>query len=234
MQRAESVHGGVQAVAAAALLCLGAGLVWTVVDLPLESTGLAPMVQSRLEESGVSSPVTAVLLNFRGYDTLLEVVVLTMALTSVWSLRAPSKRLAGAPGAALTAAVSLLTPLMIVVGGYLLWKGTSQPGGAFHAGAVIAAAGVLLLLSEMPALRVRRQWLVRAGAASGVAVFVGVGLGCLAAGMRFLEYPPGWSKPLIVVVEAASSVSIALILAGVFASNPRVLTRGYDQPNEGA
>jgi multisubunit Na+/H+ antiporter MnhB subunit len=30
--------------------------------------------------------VTAVLLNFRGYDTLLEIAVLTVALVGVWAL----------------------------------------------------------------------------------------------------------------------------------------------------
>ena len=39
-----------------------------------------------METSGVRNPVTAVLLNFRGYDTLLEMGVLLVALLGVWSL----------------------------------------------------------------------------------------------------------------------------------------------------
>ena len=41
----------------------------------LAAPGLTGHVQHRLSESGTAWPVTAVLLNFRGYDTLLETFV---------------------------------------------------------------------------------------------------------------------------------------------------------------
>ncbi len=232
MSSADSVHVAVRGVAAVAISALAAGLIWVVVDRPADPLGLAAAVQQNLEATGVGNPVTAVLLNFRAYDTLLEVVVLSLALAGVWSLRAPTESLAGPAGATLTTVVALLTPLMMIVGGYLLWRGTSEPGGAFQAGAVVASSGVLLLLSELPALRARRHWLVRLAIAAGALVFIGVGLGCVVAGARFLEYPPGWAKWLILTVETVSTVSIALILAGVFASNPRVLTSGYEESHE--
>jgi hypothetical protein len=40
----------------------------------------AVAVESKLHQSGVKNPVTAVLLNFRDYDTLLELTVLLLAL----------------------------------------------------------------------------------------------------------------------------------------------------------
>ncbi|QDG53005.1 sodium:proton antiporter [Persicimonas caeni] len=226
--RASSVSWPIRLLAAVALLAVGSAVAWTIITTP-DSPGLAEPVGAQLENIGVSNPVTAVLLDLRAYDTLLEVVVLFMALVAVWSLRAPSRSLAGPASAALRSVVSLLTPLMIIVGGYLLWKGAFAPGGAFQAGAVIASAGVLLLLSELPALRTRRMVALRTGVAAGVFVFAGIGLGCIAVGARFLEYPDGWSKTLILVIEAVSTVSIALVLVGVFAGNPHVLTSGYDE-----
>lgn len=228
-----SVSGGVRLLAAAGLAIVGAAVVWAIVTTP-DSPGLAEPVVAQLEPIGVGNPVTAVLLDLRAYDTLLELVVLSLALMAVWSLQAPSRSLAGPAGEALHSVGSLLTPLMIIVGGYLLWLGGDAPGGAFQAGAVVASAGVLLLLSEMPALSTRRRTLVRTGVAAGVSVFAGVGLGCMALGGLFLQYPDGWSKALILLIEAAGTVSIALVLVGVFASNPYVLTRGYDtEPTEG-
>ena len=44
---------------------------------------LPEAVAAHMAESGVEHPVTAVLLNFRGYDTLLEVAVLLLALLGV-------------------------------------------------------------------------------------------------------------------------------------------------------
>jgi hypothetical protein len=48
--------------------------------------GLRRDVTEALPRSGVENPVTAVLLNFRAWDTLLESVVLLAALIGVWSL----------------------------------------------------------------------------------------------------------------------------------------------------
>jgi multisubunit Na+/H+ antiporter MnhB subunit len=40
-----------------------------------------------MPESGVDHPVTAVLLNFRSYDTLLEIAVLLLAVVVALALR---------------------------------------------------------------------------------------------------------------------------------------------------
>jgi len=70
------------------ILALAAGLGYTVLSLPDQAHGLQNAVAGQLKNSGVSNPVTAVLLNFRGYDTLLEMVALLLALLGVWSLGA--------------------------------------------------------------------------------------------------------------------------------------------------
>jgi len=57
---------------------------------------------SGAEGSGIKNVVTAVLLDFRGYDTLLEISVLMLATVAVFSLRDTpdilGRRLAGSPG----------------------------------------------------------------------------------------------------------------------------------------
>ena len=73
----------------AAVLAFGV-LSWALLDLPGDPAGLAQEAYRSLEQSGVSNPVTAVLLNYRGYDTLLEIAVLLLAIVAVWSLRSVS------------------------------------------------------------------------------------------------------------------------------------------------
>ncbi len=68
-------------------LALLAALGWAVLSLPSRPAGLTAASLAKLPESGVTNPVTAVLLNYRGYDTLLEVGVLLLAIVAVWSLR---------------------------------------------------------------------------------------------------------------------------------------------------
>lgn len=196
------------------LVAIAAGLGMALLQGPL-APGLAAVVDEQLDHSGVENPVTAVLLNFRGYDTLLEIAVLTAALVGVWALQPRSKAVIRAPSPVLVGLTSILTPLIPVVCAYLLWAGASRPGGAFQAGAVLASLGVLLILSGRWQLRspdLGFRW----GAISGLATFLAVAVGSMAVGGLFLEYPPAWAGGLILLVEAFATVSIAVILTGLF------------------
>ena len=140
---------------------------WAVLSLPREPTGLTAEVAGQLHRSGVTNPVTAVLLNFRGYDTLLEIGVLLVALFGVLFLgQLPRTAALGGPPRSggqdvLRAFAVLVTPVGIVLAAYLLWVGAYAPGGAFQAGAVLAGVGVLLLLTGA------RSWRGCAGVCCG-------------------------------------------------------------------
>ncbi|TVQ95065.1 MAG: sodium:proton antiporter [Chromatiaceae bacterium] len=192
------------------------GLATAVLSLPPVAPGLGAVVTEHLPASGVEHPVTAVLLNFRGYDTLLELAVLWLALLAVWSLTpAP---LAHEPTAnpMLAALNQLLAPLMILVAGYLLWNGGHAPGGAFQAGAVLGATGVLLHLSGRRLPRAVDGWPLRLALLLGVALFSLIGLAVMAGGAPFLTYPPASAGGLILAIEAAATLSIAATLAALF------------------
>ena len=168
--------------------------------------------------SGVESPVTAVLLNFRGYDTLLEVMVLLMAVVGVWSLtRAPFPGKPIEPGPVQLAVVRLLTPLMVLFAFYLVWKGSSLAGGAFQGGAVLGGACVLMLVSELPWIKNIPSRHLRIGLLAGPFVFLGTAILCLILEGTFLAYPQGWAGSLLLLIETACAVSIGLTLACLFA-----------------
>ncbi len=208
-----------------ALSLLTAGLLtWSVLSLPDPAPGLGARVHAELSRSGVESPVTAVLLNFRGYDTLLEIGVLLLAALGCLALRGgrpPGPFLLISPaGPVLSALTHLLVPLMVMVSGYLLWAGEHAPGGAFQAGAVLGAAGVLLLLGEKIGPHALPAWLQRGLLGVGFAVFLAVAAGVMSGGRGFLEYPPAWAGTLIVFLEAVLTLSIGLTLMTLFAANP--------------
>ena len=197
---------------------LGAILAWAVLSLPVPPVDLPAQVQRELPNSGVTNPVTAVLLNFRSYDTLLEIGVLLLAVVGVWSLRlAPwpvRQRWTDRP--VLTMLVRLLVPVMVVVAGYLLWAGSSQPGGAFQAGAILAAIGELLLLAALIQTANRRGWPIRIALTLGFAVFLAVAVGVVALGGNLLEYPSGLALRLILLIETMLTISIGFTLALLF------------------
>ena len=173
-------------------------------------------VAAQLSASGVEHPVTAVLLNFRGYDTLLEIAVLLLALIVILAsgLDAASDR-SRAFGSILQTLARLAAPLMIVVAVYLLWAGAFRPGGAFQAGAVLAAGAVLLHLTGLlPSWRAPTLTL-RWGLTAGFLIFLAIAVGLLAQG-ALLRYPPAQAGMWILLIEAGLTLSLGLILAGLF------------------
>lgn len=204
-------------LAMALLLILNAGLAYSILSLPDTGAGLTPLVTMQLEHSGVKNPVTAVLLNYRGYDTLLEVFVLLLALLSVWSMGTSQQQPEASPGPVLDNLMRLLAPVLILVAAYLLWVGADAPGGAFQAGSVLAAAGVLLLLSgwRLPTRLLDRP--LRIVLIAGPAVFIATALATLLSSGRLLQFAPDWAGVLILLIETFATHSIGVTLAALFA-----------------
>ncbi len=194
-----------------------AALIAAIIVLPPPGVRLPPQVLANLAASGVEHPVTAVLLNFRGYDTLLEMSVLLIALCGMLAAGAGRER-AGydGPGEPVVRALARrAAPLMVLAAVYLLWAGAHRAGGAFPAGAVLAAALVLLNLARLvPAWAGPGRWL-RLGFTGGSLLFVALAV-VLSGRGSLLQYPRHLAGALILLVESALMISLGLILAGLF------------------
>jgi len=184
---------------------------------------LPAAVADALARSGVDNPVTAVLLNFRSYDTLLEVAVLVIAGLTALSLgrasavAAPSGR---SGDVLLHALLRWFVPLMLVLAAYLVWVGAHRSGGAFQAGAVIAGAGVLMRLAGAPLALLAAGPVLPVGLVVGLAVFLGAALlGAVTSG-TLLAYPEPLAGAIILVVEIVLTLSIATVLLELFVSGP--------------
>ena len=201
-------------------VALLAVLAFAVLDLGDEPTGLTSNVMERIDDSGVAHPPTAVLLNFRAYDTWLEVAVLLLAAWGALALRQatrlPEQPAARSPGPVLDWLVRILAPLAIVTGVYLLWRGTDAPGGAFQAGAVIGAALVLLRLSGYRSVGLLSAFWLRGSLLAGFAGFLVVATALFLAGWSFLEYPPDQAGLLIVIVELLITWTVAVSFVALF------------------
>jgi multisubunit Na+/H+ antiporter MnhB subunit len=212
----------------AALLCtlLFAALAAAVLWLPVRP-GLTAGVQQALAATGVGNPVTAVLLNLRGYDTLLETVVLLSALLAVWSLAADGAW-GGRPGlrdharrdGMLASFGRLLPPAGLLVGVHLFWAGADAPGGAFQAATVLSAVWLLAIMAGVarPAPVTSRSQ--RALLVAGPLVFLLVAMAALPFG-GLLVYPPAWAKALVLLVESSLTLSLAVTL-GLLVMGPPV------------
>ena len=206
----------VRAIAAIGVLTLTCILGWTVWTLPPYSNRMVALVSATMPISGVDNPVTAVLLNFRGYDTLLEIGVLMLAAIGVLSV-APSAvmRSGSVPSPILILLLRVLLPFIVIVSGYLLWIGKYAPGGAFQAGAVLAAGGILFAVVTGRSNPLTGKAIPLA-MGIGLLVFIIVALATMVARGNYLHYPVSLAGPLILVIEAAATMSIAIVLIIMF------------------
>lgn len=210
---------GFGAVVAALVTALGIA----ISTLPTEAAGLTNPVARELDQSGVQNPVTAVLLNFRGYDTMLELAVMLMAMLGARALTDSGSIAHPKPGdwqvsPVLPGFIHVMAPLMIVVAGYLLWVGGHAPGGAFQAGAVLAALGVLLRLAGSAWSRELSESAERWLLISGLAIFLAIGFGTISTERHLLEFSPRIAKWLILLIEVVATLSIAAILLALYGS----------------
>jgi multisubunit Na+/H+ antiporter MnhB subunit len=202
-------------------------LMWVAVDLAQHGQGLQTEVAANLQESGAQNPVTAVLLSFRGYDTLLETVVLLIALVCVWSLT-PDSKWGGRPGVrqrvlpdgVLATFGRFLPPFGLLVGTYLVWIGGTAPGGAFQGATVLAAVWLLTIMAGVTVPPSTTQRWLRWAVIGGPLLFIGIGAAGLAFG-AFLAYPPQHLKVTVFIIEVGLALSISLILALLLLGPPR-------------
>lgn len=217
---------GTQIAAGLLSALAAAGLAAVVLHPAVPAPSLASLAAESIDKVGLGNPVTAVLLAYRSLDTLLEKVVLVLALIGVWALT-PDAFWGGAPGSlrarhasgALDLLARVLPPFGILVGIYLVWNGADHPGGTFQGGTVLAAMWLLVMMAglrEPPEIRLQ---LLRRLVVFGPAVFIAVGFAGIWMSGWFLSFPPDYAKPIIVAVEAALALSIAVIL-GLLVAGP--------------
>lgn len=109
---------------------------------------------------GGTNVVNVILVDFRGFDTLGEIVVLALAGLGIYSmlqgftLPAPANDITGREWSRdihpimLQTFTRLLMPLMIMVAFYILLRGHNLPGGGFIAGLIASVALIVMYLSN--------------------------------------------------------------------------------------
>jgi multisubunit Na+/H+ antiporter MnhB subunit len=209
----------VRIVAAIVSAAVTAGLCAVVLSLPLPPPTLAGEVARGLPGTNLGNPVTAVLMVFRALDTVLETVVVLLALIGVWALVPETDRPTEPPlplpnrGASpMIFLARVLVPFGLLFAAYQVWAGADTPGGKFQGAAVLAAMVLLLILSGLVAAPSRNSRRIQAMLLVGPFVFLAVGVAGFPLTGFFLGYPPGLEKPVIILVEVVSTISIATTL----------------------
>ena len=159
---------------------------------------------------GSANIVTAIVVTYRGLDTLGEVTVLFLAATIVGLVLAQgvhTEHRARTPvGELLTTGTRFLVPLILLLGVYVFVNGHLTPGGGFQGGAIVASGMLLLLLADP--LKQFSHGLISVIESLAGLLYVAIGLAGLFLAGGFLD---NRFLPLGTLGELASAGAIPLI-----------------------
>lgn len=174
--------------------------------------------ENTAEEVGTANIVTAIVVTYRGLDTLGEVTILFLTAAIVAFLLKGDGRLEVGgreirpSSELLKTAAGVVTPLIFVLGAYIFVNGHLTPGGGFQGGAVIASGLILLLLAK-PDSKTGTALFNAVESVSGLA-YVGLGIAGLVLAGGFLDnsiLPLGKVGELM----SAGAVPVIYILIGL-------------------
>ncbi len=118
----------------------------------------------------------------------------------------------------------LLIPLILIFALYVQFHGDYGPGGGFQAGVIFAVAFILysLIFGVENARRVISFNILRILSASGLLLYIGVGIAALLAGGNFLDYSVLGSDPVsgqhlgILLIEFGVGMTVAAVMMMTF------------------
>lgn len=207
------------------------GIAWAMLTRDPGTAISAYHIANAKPGGGGTNIVNVILVDFRAFDTLGEIIVLGIAGLAIFALLDSAAR--GHAGARLARwqadtahsperhpmmlviASRIALPLTLTAGIYLFLRGHNQPGGGFIAALVVAIAFLLQYLAagfdwSHQRKRIGEHQMI----ASGVLVAMATGLGSWLFGAPFLTSTFGYfSLPLIGKFELASAM---LFDTGVF------------------
>ncbi len=220
-------------IGAGALAALGgigvAALSYAVMTRDFETISGYHLEQSK-PGGGGTNVVNVILVDFRGYDTFGEIIVLAIAALTIFALLdsamhgAAGRRLARTrfdPQAhdphplMLTVVTRLLLPLSLMVGVYILLRGHNMPGGGFIAGLIVAISFLMQYMASGYVWAHRRaRFDAHVLIGGGVLIAGATGLAALVFDRPFLTSTFGYFHlPVFGEVELASAMAFDI---GVF------------------
>lgn len=200
------------------------GAAWAVLTRDFETLS-GYYVEQSVPGGGGHNIVNVILVDFRGYDTFGEIIVLGIAALTIFAMLDGALR--GAVGRKLDAWVPdqsrardrhplmlvvvarIMLPLALMAGVYIFLRGHNAPGGGFIAGLVVAIALIMQYMASgfgWAAQHMKVDYHALIG--SGVLIAAATGIGAWMLGHPFLTSTFGHLElPLVGDVELASAMA---------------------------
>ncbi len=148
--------------------------------------------ENAADELGAANLVTAVVVTYRGLDTLGEVSILFLTsaiLGFILSLKKTGseddKQVFLPASEILVTASKVMIPIIFIFGAYVFINGHLTPGGGFQGGAIIASAIVLSILAK-PESKISHSFISTIESIAGIG-FIGAGILGIVLASGFLD-----------------------------------------------
>nr|MCU0829602.1 DUF4040 domain-containing protein [Tabrizicola sp.] len=196
----------------------GAGVGWLAWSMMTRAPAFEPISHFHLAQSkpgaGGTNAVNTIIVDFRGYDTYGEIIVLGIAALVIYALSEtllrspavtrrlglmrPEKEAGDRHPMMLVVSTRLLLPMAMMVGVYIYLRGHNMPGGGFVAGLVFAIAYLMQYMASGYGWSQARQrydhhvligWGVLVASLAGVGAWL-FGLPFLTSGFEYVNLWP--------------------------------------------
>ena len=185
-----------------------------------------------MEDTGVPSVVASILASYRGYDTLIETLVILIGSLSILMVVGREKinllenEDSSFRDIIITRVTRFILPLILLFAFYIQFHGEISPGGGFQAGAIIAAAIILYAMAfgEESLLRVVSILKLKIMAVLGVFIYISVGLVGFMKESSFLNYnilaanQVMGQKIGIIIVEIGVGITVSTAMLIIYLS----------------
>lgn len=202
------------------------GFTFAIISQPFEPISDYFLYQS-VPGGGGTNVVNVILVDFRGYDTFGEVVVVGLAALGIYallktmvlpaSMRDPSgRKWTQSPHPLLLRTFAqILLPLTLLFGLYIFLRGHNMPGGGFIAGLIVASALVAQYVAHgIRPTEERMSLPIHGMLSAGILIALGTGIASMLLGYPFLTSAYTYVQfPWIGEVEFTSALPFDL---GVF------------------
>ena len=172
---------------------------WGDPDSPASASGISRhFISKTMSDTEVPNMGTAVLADYRGYDTMFETVVIFVAGIGIFAVvrtfgGSGSLKVVSAdtkPDLIITNTCRLLIPVIQLFALYVLAHGHSSPGGGFQGGVIMGASFILVAIAWdlNTALKRFSENMAIVCAGVGVIIYAVFGFAPLLMGEEFLNY----------------------------------------------
>ena len=194
---------------------------WGDPNSPVNANVASYYVSEAYNDTKVPNLVTAVLADYRSFDTMFETCVVFIAMLAIFMLlkkeEDPTEIDQPNDSLIVRVAARIMTPFIQLFGLYVVAHGHYSPGGGFQGGVILGASLILLAMANdmqfvKKFLSIPKMLVL---SAIGVFIFAGWGLIPVFFGKSFLDYS-AWAKFLPYTGEImARSHSMLIVEIGV-------------------